>query len=300
VSRGELVEIGGSFRLPEILEAAGVHLREVGTTNRTRIGDYERGRSSETALVLHVHRSNFRMVGFSEDASIEQLAAFCRRESLSFVCDIGSGALRQHQDLFPDEPIVEDAIEAGADVVCFSADKLLGVGQAGILAGKHAVVEGRLLRHPIARVVRLDKTLLAVLEAGLRIQLKGAEVSRRQIPFLRALTRPPAAIAEAVARCAARIEADLGGLVRVGTIEVSGEVGGGSLPGITFPSHAITLSHARMGVDKLAASLRAARPPVIGRIQDDQLLLDLRAILEEDEEGFIQTVVAAIGGDRQP
>ncbi len=141
VSRGQLVEIGGSFRLPDILEASGVRLREVGTTNRTRIADYEQAVTGDTALVLHVHKSNFRLVGFSEEPSIAELSALCRKAGLTLVDDLGSGALRAHRDLFPGEAAVEDSIESGADLVCLSADKLLGVSQAGILAGKREIVE---------------------------------------------------------------------------------------------------------------------------------------------------------------
>lgn len=296
VSRGELVEIGGSFRLPDILQASGARLKEVGTTNRTRIDDYRLARSAETALVLHVHRSNFRLEGFSEDPDLNELVGFCRDEGLPLVHDIGSGALRQHRDLFPDEPVVEDVVDSGADVVCFSADKLLGLGQAGIIAGRKELVEDRIGRHPIARVVRLDKTLLATLEAGLRIQLKGPEVSRREIPLLRALSRDTDEIKTAVERCAGSLRERLSGSFEIGSVEVQGEVGGGTLPGVTFPSHAVTVSHTGTSVNKLAADLRSAHPSVIGRIHEDHLLLDLRAIEEEDESAFLEAVVNALGG----
>ena len=286
VSRGQLVEIGGSFRLPDILEASGVRLREVGTTNRTRIADYERAVGPDTALVLHAHKSNFRLVGFSEEPALSELAALCRRAGLTLVDDLGSGALRAHRDLFPDEPCIEDAIESGADLVCMSADKLLGVCQAGIIAGKREIVE-KLQEHPIARVVRLDKSLLAALEAGLRIHLMGSEEGRRSIPLLRALARPSAELAAAAARAVEFLRGRIGAGFEIDAVEVRGEVGGGSLPGIEIPSHAVALRCKDLGADGLASRLRAGDPPVIGRIQDDRLLLDLRAIQEEDLDGFL-------------
>jgi L-seryl-tRNA(Ser) seleniumtransferase len=295
VSRGELVEIGGSFRLPDILEAAGVRLREVGTTNRTRAIDYERAHTPETALVLQVHRSNFRLEGFCEDPKLAELAAFCRKVEIPLVADLGSGALRPHRDLFPDEPVIEDAIEDGADVVCCSADKLLGLGQAGIIAGRRSLVEEKIQRHPVARTVRLDKTLLTTLEAGLRIHLRGPEVARRRVPLLRALSRDLSSVAEAADRCATGLREQLEGL-EISTVEVQGEVGGGTLPGLEIPSHAICLSDPNRSADQLAATLRSGDVPVIGRIQEGKLLLDLRGIDEGQEEAFLEAVVGLLKG----
>ncbi len=293
VSRGQLVEIGGSFRLPDILEAAGVRLREVGTTNRTRIGDFAKARTAETALVLRAHRSNFRLVGFSEEPSLDELVSFCREAGLSLVDDLGSGALRAHRDLFPGEPCLEDSVEAGADLVCVSGDKLLGLGQAGIIAGRREIVE-RLQKHPIARVVRLDKTLLAVLEAGLRLHLAGPSEARRTIPLLAALSRDAASVAAAAARCADLLRERLGSAFEIGTAAVRGEVGGGSLPGVEIDSHAVTVRAANAGADEIASRLRAGDPPVIGRIQDDRLLLDLRTIEEGTEVEFAEAVARAL------
>ena len=205
----EVSRLPGAARRDRRLVPSAGHSRgfrraaeEVGTTNRTRIADYEQAIGPETAIILHAHKSNFRLVGFSEEPSLAELAALCRKSGLTFVDDLGSGALRAHRDLFPDEPCIEDSIESGADLVCMSADKLLGVCQAGIIAGKREIVEA-LQKHPIARVVRLDKSLLAALEAGLRIHLRGSDESRRSIPLLRALARPPAELAEAAARAVA-------------------------------------------------------------------------------------------------
>jgi L-seryl-tRNA(Ser) seleniumtransferase len=297
VSRGQLVEIGGSFRLPEILEAAGAKLREVGTTNRTKINDFGRARSEATALVLRVHRSNFKLVGFTEEPSIEELAAFSRKEGLVLVDDLGSGALRRYADLFPDEPCIEDSIEGGADLITVSGDKLLGVTQAGIIAGKSGVVE-RLMKHPIARIVRLDKTLIAGLEAGLRIHLRGSEEARRWIPLLRFLSRDEAEVAAAADRGVTFLRARLGEGWNVATARVKGEIGGGSLPGVTVESHAITLVSTGCGADEVASRLRAGAPPVLGRIQDERTILDMRAIDPEDEGAFLDAVARALVGER--
>ncbi len=293
VSRGQLVEIGGSFRLPEILEAAGVILREVGTTNRTRISDFRRGRNERTALVLRVHRSNFRLVGFTEEPALDELAAFCREEGLPLIDDLGSGALRALRDLFPEEPVIEESIGGGVDLVCVSADKLLGITQAGILAGRAEIVE-RIARHPIARVVRLDKTLIAGLEAGLRLHLEGAEAARRTIPLLRALSRPLEDLAAACARCGRGLAERLGEGFTITTQEVRGEVGGGSLPGIDLASCAVAIRAAAAGAEELARRLREGDPPVVGRIRDGWLLLDLRAIDEDDVDRLVDAVARAL------
>lgn len=293
VSRGQLVEIGGSFRLPDILEAAGVQLREVGTTNRTRISDFKKARGERSALVLRVHRSNFRLMGFTEEPGLEELVGFCREEGLPLVDDLGSGALRAYRDLFPDEPVVEDSVAAGVDLICVSGDKLLGLTQAGIVAGRREVVE-RIARHPIARVVRLDKTLIAGLEAGLRIHLQGAEAARRKIPLLRALSRPQEEIAAACDRCGAALAARLGDAFSIATQEVRGEVGGGSLPGIDHASFAVAIRSEAIAAEPLARRLREGDPPVIGRIREGWLLLDLRTIAEDEIDRLTDAVARAL------
>lgn len=293
VSRGQLVEIGGSFRLPEILEAAGVRLREVGTTNRTRIDDYARAIHEGTGLVLRAHRSNFALVGFAEEPDAAALAALCAEKGVPFVDDLGSGALRAYRDLFPGEPCIEDALEAGADLVCTSGDKLLGIGQAGIIAGRRELV-ARLQKHPIARVVRLDKTLLAVLESGLRLHLDREAGARGAVPLLRAIDRGAEDVGRACARCAERLRAMLGAGYAIEVVPVRCAVGGGSLPGVEFDSFAIALTHPRVGAEDLAARLRTGAEPVVGRVQADRLLLDPRAIPPEEESAFVEAVAASL------
>jgi L-seryl-tRNA(Ser) seleniumtransferase len=243
-----------------------------------------------------VHRSNFKLVGFTEEPSLDEMVAFSRHHCLPLVDDLGSGSLRAHTDLFPEEPCIEDSIEGGADLVCVSGDKLLGLGQAGIIAGRREVVE-RLSRHPIARIVRLDKTLLAVLEAGLRIHLRGADAARVEIPLLRALDRSHDSVRSSAERCARALRERLGNGFEIGVSEVRGEVGGGSLPGIDLSSCAVTLVSGRWSADSLASMLRAGAPPVVGRIQGGHLLLDLRGIEEEDEGVFIDDVARALEGE---
>jgi L-seryl-tRNA(Ser) seleniumtransferase len=293
VSRGQLVEIGGSFRLPDILEAAGARLREVGTTNRTRIDDFARACGPDTALILSVHRSNFEIVGFFEEPSREELVELAGRVKVPMVEDIGSGALRAYRDLFPGEPIVEEALEARVDVVCMSADKLLGLTQAGIVAGRRDLIE-RIQRHPIARVVRLDKSLLASLEAGLQIHLKGPEAARSSVPLLRALSRPEESVRAAAERCAGQLRARLGAEYAVTVTSTVGEIGGGSVPGARVASWAVALEGGGLAADAIAQKLRDGDPPVVGRIQDGRILLDLRAIEEEEEEPFSETVARAL------
>jgi len=282
VSRGHLVEIGGSFRLPDIMAASGARLVEVGSTNRTRLSDYERGRSRETALVLKVHPSNFRMVGFTEEVSTKDLAAWAESHGLPLLHDVGSGALRQHGRLAFDEPLVQDSLEAGAHLVCFSGDKLLGGPQAGILAGRRELVEG-LARHPVARVVRLDKSLLAALEATLEIYLDAPAELPRRIPLLGLLDRGREDVAEMAEALARALREALGEGWAMDIVETTGEVGGGSLPGVSLASKAVGLKHPDWTVDQIARALRRSDPPVVGRIERDRFLLDVRALLPGDE-----------------
>ena len=294
VSRGHLVEIGGSFRLPEIMEASGARLREVGSTNRTRLDDYARALGPQTALLLAVHPSNFHLVGFTEDVPARELARLAADHQIPFVHDVGSGALRQHGELVRDEPRVQDVLEAGADLVCFSGDKLLGGPQAGILVGRQRWLE-RLSKHPVARVVRLDKAALAALESTLEAYLDPATVTAR-IPLLALLSRTEAELQSLAVALADRLlrAAPAGFLVEV--VETVSEVGGGSLPGLTLPSRAVALTHPSRSPDAIARSLRLGHPAVAGRIEKDRFLLDVRALLSgQDEE--LAAAVAALDAD---
>jgi len=261
VSRGELIEIGDGFRIPDVLARSGARLVEVGTTNRTRAADYERAIGPETALLLRVHQSNFRLVGFTEQARLAELAEVARRHDLPLLDDLGSGSLVEQ----PGEPTARESLDAGADLVCFSGDKLLGGPQAGIVVGRADLVE-RLRRHPLQRALRIDKLSLAALEATLLLYLDAPE----RIPALRML-RQDAATVRARAE---RLAAATGGEVE----ETTGRVGGGALPLAELPSFACAVE------ESLAAPLRAGDPPVVGVVRDGRLLLDCLTLTDAEAE----------------
>ena len=269
-SRGELIEIGDGFRIPEVLERSGARLVEVGTTNRTRAADYERALRAETALLLRVHQSNFRLVGFTERPTLRELADIAHTHGLPLLDDLGSGAL---VDL-GDEPTARAALEQGADLVCFSGDKLLGGPQAGIVLGRAELVE-RLRRHPLHRALRIDKLSLAALTGTLLLYLEPGR-ALREVPVLRMLHEDPASVR---AR-AERLATALGGEVE----ETVARVGGGALPLAELPSFACALE------ESLAGPLRLGEPPVVGIVRDGRLLLDCRALGDDDLDGVIAAV----------
>ena len=275
VSRGELVEIGDGFRIPDVLGRSGARLVEVGTTNRTRAVDYERAIGPDTALLLRVHPSNYRIVGFTERPTLPQLARVARRAAVPLVDDLGSGALVPLHD----EPTARDALAGGADVVCFSGDKLLGGPQAGIVAGRAELVE-RVRRHPLHRALRADKLTLAALEGTLALYLD-PERARGEIPVLRMLDEP----AEAVRARAEGLAAACGGDVE----ETVARAGGGALPLAELPSFACAVE------EELAEALRAHDPPVVAVVRDGKTLLDCRT-LRDDE---LDEVAAAVAGARR-
>ncbi|HEX9823503.1 MAG TPA: L-seryl-tRNA(Sec) selenium transferase [Actinomycetota bacterium] len=281
VSRGELIEIGGEFRLPDIMKASGARLVEVGTTNRTRLSDYRAALGPRTGLLLKVHPSNYRVVGFSESPAVGALVALTRRAEVPLLHDIGSGLLSGARGQAADEPSAVDSLRAGADLVCFSGDKLLGGPQAGILLGRRDLV-GKLRRHPMARALRVDKMTVAALEAVLRLHATGR---RDEIPTWRLLAAPRAALR----RRATAIAKDLPGAKVVATQSAAG---GGSLPGHAVPSVAIRLPAAHP--ERLAAALRAGSPPVFCRVEDGALLFDLRAVDPDDDERLARAIGYAL------
>jgi L-seryl-tRNA(Ser) seleniumtransferase len=265
VSRGELIEIGDGFRIPDVLARSGARLVEVGTTNRTRAADYERAIGPETAVLLRVHQSNFRVVGFEERPRLDEVAAIARKHELPLVDDLGSGSLSNTVLLGDSEPTAREALAGGADLVCFSGDKLLGGPQAGIVLGRAELVE-KLRRHPLQRALRIDKLSLAALEGTLLLHLEAPE----RIPVLRTLAQDAATVR---AR-AERLAAATGGEVE----ETVGRVGGGALPLSELPSFACALE------ESLAEPLRAGEPPVVGVVRDGRLLLDCLTLTDEDAE----------------
>jgi len=292
VSRGELVEIGGAFRIPEIAEAAGVRLVEVGTTNRTHVGDYERAIGPETALLLKVHRSNFELRGFVSEAPLPELASLGRARGLPVVEDLGSAALVDLSALgFPAESYAPARLAAGADLVCFSGDKLLGGPQAGIVLGRDAESTSRLARHPLARALRVDKLTLAALDWTLAAHLRGTAV--HEVPALRALLAPVQTLERRARELAERLRAALPREARVGVEEERGFAGGGSLPGFALAAWVVTI-RAPGGAERLARRLRLATPPVLARVRDANVLLDVRTLLEGDEKALETAVREAL------
>lgn len=286
VSRAHLVEIGGSFRLPDIMAASGARLVEVGTTNRTRLSDYERAITERTAMFLKVHPSNFRMVGFTEEVSTADLSALARERGILCFEDLGSGALEQHGDLCFDEPTVQASCLAGAHLVAFSGDKLLGGPQAGVVVGAAEPIE-RMVKHPVARVVRLDKTMLAALESTLEAYLDPPTL-RARIPLQRMLGRPVGELEDVAASLIEGLSAVLPEAQwSFHPVASDAEVGGGSLPGQGLPSRAVDIRRRHWSPDRLARAWRASEPAVLGRIENDRFLLDVRGFLDGDVSAII-------------
>jgi L-seryl-tRNA(Ser) seleniumtransferase len=281
ISRGQLVEIGGGFRVPDVMRQSGCQLVEVGTTNRTRRSDYEAALSERTGMLLTVHRSNFQITGFTESTPVSALAELAHAHGLLVMDDLGSGCLLASERYgLAHEPMPQESLAAGADIVCFSGDKLLGGPQAGILVGKAAVME-RIAKHPLMRAVRIDKMTLAALEATLRHYQR--EEAEQHIPIWRMISTPPAKIASRAARWTAKLQAQG---IAARTQRGESTIGGGSLPGETLPTTLLALDAARVSLplDELARRLRLRRIPIIVRIQRDMLLLDPRTVLDEQDK----------------
>ena len=291
VSRGELVEIGGGFRIPEILERSGASLIEVGSTNRTRVEDYRGALSgADVPVVLKVHRSNFRITGFTEEASVSALSHLAHTLGGVLVHDLGSGLLVDPARIgLPSEPRPRDSLEAGADLVIFSADKLLGGPQGGVLIGRADLLE-RARANPMCRALRVDKVTIAGLEATLRLY-RDADVAVREVPVLAMLAADPAELAARSERLAAAL-AERGVACR--PVKTSGAVGGGTFPGTELASRGVELDVGG-SVDDLAKRLRDGDPPVVGRIAEGKIALDVRTVLPGQEEALVRRVVEAVG-----
>jgi len=308
VSRGQAVEIGGGFRIPDVLRQSGARLVEVGTTNRTRLADYEAAIGPRTAALLRVHTSNFRLIGFTESVPLSDLVALGQRHHLPVLDDLGSGALLDTAAFgLGHEPMVQESIAAGASLVCFSGDKLLGGPQAGIIVGQQALVE-KLRRHPLARAVRVDKATLAGLQATLRHYLRGEATT--QVPVWRMIALSLADIDARAGAWAARL-GEWG--VPASVVDGQSTVGGGSLPGETLPTKLVVVASDEKGTDKgdrgnrgargtrgkerveeVARRLRTGEPPVVGRIERGLLLLDPRTVLPEEEAGLLAALQRAL------
>jgi L-seryl-tRNA(Ser) seleniumtransferase len=291
VSRGELIEIGGSFRIPEVMEKSGARLREVGTTNRTRIDDYERAINENTRLILRVHPSNYRIIGFTKKPSAQEIADLARRYSILSFEDLGSGCLI---DLTPygikGEPVVARSIEAGICVVSFSGDKLLGGPQAGIIAGSRAIID-RVRKNPLMRALRVDKMTYAALEATLRLYERGT--ADEEVPVLRAMTASREDVAARAARFVKRLARATNGSVRASIEEGDSVIGGGAAPDIKLPTALVALEEGEMTAAFIEERLRNHQTPVIARTERNRVLIDLRTVAS-DEEAIIVEALAAL------
>jgi L-seryl-tRNA(Ser) seleniumtransferase len=290
VARGQLVEIGGSFRIPEVMETSGARLHEVGATNKAHLEDYARAIGPDTAAILQVHRSNFRIVGFHEDVPLDALSRLARAHGLLLLEDLGSGNLidlRAHG--LPHEPLVMDSLRAGADVVTFSGDKLLGGPQAGLCVGREEPV-ARMRRHPLFRALRPDKLALAALEATLALYRE--EDPHVRVTTLAMLTAPAASLDGRAQKVRDAIASAPGLAVEVVRSEAA--AGSGALPAIPVESRAVALTHADLAPDRLATLLRTGTPPVFSRIVDDRVLLDLRTIQPHEDDDLVVAIRGAL------
>jgi len=282
VSRGELIEIGGAFRIPDIMARAGCRLVEVGTTNRTHLKDYAAAIGPDTAAIMKVHPSNYAIQGFTKSVSAAELAPLAREKGVAMIEDLGSGTLADLETWgLPHEPTAREAVSSGVDVVTFSGDKLLGGPQAGLVVGRKALIQ-RIARNPMKRALRLDKVRLAALEATLRLYADPGRLARR-LPTIRALARPAAEIRAVAERLLPAIQAALGKDAMVSIAEVRGQIGSGALPVDLLPSFAIAIN--ARGPDRIADRFRRLPIPVIGRISDGGLYFDLRTL--DDEPAFV-------------
>jgi L-seryl-tRNA(Ser) seleniumtransferase len=289
VSRGELVEIGGGFRIPDVIAQGGARLVEVGTTNKTRIEDYAAAVTPQTRVLLKVHQSNYRIIGFTEETSLAELAELAHARGLILMHDLGGGALIDLQaEGRPHEPTVSQCLRGGADIVAFSGDKLMGGPQAGLLVGAETALSP-LRRHPLMRALRLDKMSLAALEATLRLY-RDPETAIRRIPTLRMLGQGASALQARARRLAQLLEAT----ADVDVEASQGYAGGGALPEQRLASWAVALSHPELSPDALAAQLRAGRPGVVGRVNGGRLILDMLTVADEEVIELAAAVRAAL------
>ncbi|HWC78064.1 MAG TPA: L-seryl-tRNA(Sec) selenium transferase [Blastocatellia bacterium] len=290
VSRGELIEIGGSFRIPDVMEKSGARLREVGTTNRTRIGDYERAINEKTRLILRVHPSNYRIVGFTERPSSREIAELASRYNLPSFEDLGSG---NFIDLgrygIKDEPVVSDSLGAGISVVSFSGDKLLGGPQAGIIAGSKTILD-RVRTNPLMRVLRVDKMTYAALEATLRLYERG--VAESEVPIVRAMQLSRDEIHKRAEVLRERLVNAAGGDVSAEIEDGSSVIGGGAAPEMPLPTALIAITHTRFSAASLDELLRTGGTPIVARTERDRLLLDLRTVAPEEEAAIVDAFAA--------
>jgi L-seryl-tRNA(Ser) seleniumtransferase len=292
VSRGELVEIGGSFRIPDVMAKSGGILKEVGTTNRTHLGDYESAVDEQTGLLLKVHRSNYSVVGFTAELSLQQLVELGTKHGIPVMEDLGSGTFIDFSRYgLMKEPTVQESVATGADVITFSGDKLLGGPQAGIIVGKTVIVD-EIKRNPLTRALRIDKLTLSALESTLRLYRDEAKAIRL-IPTLRMLTMTSQEIEEKAKQLASRLQAIENARIDTQVLQRSSKAGGGSLPLLNLPSQCVGIKVQGFSANTLERRLRENDPPIIGRIEEDRFIMDLRTV-QEEEISIIETAFASI------
>jgi L-seryl-tRNA(Ser) seleniumtransferase len=281
VSRSQLVEIGGSFRIPDVMSQSGCKLVEVGTTNKTYLADYEKAMTPNTGLLMHVHTSNYRIIGFTQQVEIEELVAFGHKRNLPVMDDLGSGSL---VDLAPygilDEPAVQRSVRSGADVITFSGDKLLGGPQSGLIVGNKKTI-GLIRKHPLFRALRPGKFTLLALEATLRLY-QNPDTMYQQVPTLHMLTLSKEELESRALKLAARLKPIDGLSLEI--LDDTSEAGGGSMPAHPLPTKVVALKHRAWTLQELAQKLRDYHPPIFTRVQRDRVLLDVRTLLEGDAE----------------
>jgi len=291
VSRGELIEIGGSFRIPDVMEKSGARLREVGTTNRTRINDYERAINESTRLILRVHPSNYRIIGFTERPGVKEIAELATRAGIPSFEDLGSGCLI---DLAPygvkDEPVVADSLSAGISVVSFSGDKMLGGPQAGVIAGSRAIVN-RVRNNPLMRALRVDKMTYAALETTLSLYERG--LAESEIPVIRAMARTRELIGERASHFSELVEQAACGRIKAALEDGESVIGGGSAPEVKLPTVLVAIEGSELSASSIEERLRGYRVPIITRTEHGRVMIDLRTV-EPDEEPIMLEAIAAL------
>jgi L-seryl-tRNA(Ser) seleniumtransferase len=289
ISRGELVEIGGSFRIPDVMAKSGGILCEVGTTNRTHLRDYENAVDDQTALLLKVHKSNYSVIGFSAEVSLKELVALGRKHQVPVMEDLGSGTFIDFSRYgLLKEPTVQESVSAGVDIITFSGDKLLGGPQAGLVVGKKSCID-RIKKNPITRALRIDKLTLAALESTLRLY-RNEETAVQAIPTLRMMLQPLASLEEKAARLKKMLASTGRGRLTVASLDIVSRPGGGSLPLLELPSKGLGLSVDGQSANAIEKSLRLGSPPIIGRIEDDMYVMDMRT-LQDDELEIIRSAL---------
>ncbi len=283
ISRSQLVEIGGSFRMPDVMTKSGAILVEVGTTNKTYIADYSNAITECTGLILKVHQSNFKIVGFTETVDLKDLVSLCQTHNIPVFYDLGSGALIDLQGFgLPHEPTVQESIKAGVDVVTFSTDKLLGGPQGGIIAGKKKWIEP-IKKNPLTRALRVGKLTIAALEATLRLYLEDDLVIKK-IPVLRLITASLETIEERCTRLINKVSSETRAYMNISIVNGFSEMGGGSLPGEGIPTRLISLHSEKISAEEIAARMRGNTPPIFARIEQDHVLLDMRTVYDTEVE----------------